>query len=271
MKNTKSVILFFLLLLNTCFAQVSICSWNLKDFGRSKSDDELEFIGTTVKTFDIITIQEVVAGNGGAQAVARLVAILNRKGAQWDYSISDPTSSSEPSRRERYAYVWKPSRVKKIGKSWLDQHFENSIEREPYMATFSANGVPFTLVSFHAVPKNRNPEHEIKYFKLFSSYYPTLNLIFMGDFNCSPSHTVFNPLRAKGYRCTLHNQKTSLKQRCKGSDCLASEYDAMFFPATKCSLKNSGVLHFYRSFTTLKEARKISDHLPIWGTFVFSK
>jgi hypothetical protein len=33
----------------------------------------------TVKNFDIIVIQEVAAGYGGAQAVARLVEELNRK------------------------------------------------------------------------------------------------------------------------------------------------------------------------------------------------
>lgn len=269
MFKIKYSFLFIVLYCITCYSQVAICSWNLKDFGRSKSDAELEFIATTVKSFDIITIQEVVAGHGGAQAVARLVAQLNRKGAQWDYSISDPTTSAEPSRRERYAYIWKPSRVKKVGRSWLDQNFKNEIEREPYMATFSSNGVPFTLVSFHAVPKKRNPEKELKYFKFLTNKYPTLNLLFMGDFNCSPSNTVFNPLRSMGFSCSLSKQKTSLKQRCIGNDCLASEYDAMFYASAKSVLQQSGVVHFYRSFANLKEARKISDHIPIWATFTF--
>jgi hypothetical protein len=38
------------------------------------------------------------------------------------------------------------------------------------------------------------PETEIKYFKFFPDEYPTLNLIFVGDFNC-PITYGFNPLR----------------------------------------------------------------------------
>ena len=82
---------FFLMLRVLC--QVSICSWNLKDFGDSKSQQEIEYIATTIKRFDIIAIQEIVAGHGGAQAVARLMDALNRTGSSWDYALSEPTSS----------------------------------------------------------------------------------------------------------------------------------------------------------------------------------
>jgi deoxyribonuclease-1-like protein len=91
------------------------------NLGKSKSDSELEFIGKTITNYDIITIQEVIAGNGGAKAVSRLVTILNNKGAKWDYSISDVTTSDNPSSRERYAFIWKLSKVTKIGKSWLEE------------------------------------------------------------------------------------------------------------------------------------------------------
>jgi hypothetical protein len=66
----------------------------------------------------------------------------------------------------------------------------------------------FTVVNFHAITK---PETEIKYFKFFPEY-PTLNLIFAGDFNCPQSHTVFIPLRKMGYQSILVGQKTSLKK-----------------------------------------------------------
>lgn len=260
-------LLSFLFLSLLSHAQVSICSWNLMNFGKSKSDAELAFIATNINKYDIVAIQEVVAGNGGAQAVARLVNILNNKGAQWDYAVSDPTTSDNPSSKERYAYVWKPSKVKKIGKCWLEQNFQKEIDREPYMSTFEYEGKPFTIVSFHAVPKKKNPESEIKYFKLLPGLYAKLNLIFMGDFNCPQSNQVFNPLKNMGYSTILTNQKTSLKQKCKGNDCLASEYDNMFFSNNKNSSLKAGIVPFYYSFTTLKDARRISDHLPIWSIF----
>ncbi len=268
--NKKSLFtIFALLLLLVSHAQVSVCSWNLMNFGKSKSDSELEFIATTLNKFDVITIQEVVAGTGGPQAVVRLVAILNNKGAQWDYAISNPTTSDNPSSVERYAYLWKPSKVKKIGKCWLEQNFHNEIDREPYMSTFEYQGKTFTLVSFHAVPKKKNPESEIKYFKLLPGLYAKLNLIFMGDFNCPQSNEVFNPLKNMGYATLLSNQKTSLKQKCKGNECLASEYDNMLYNNKKNNALKGGIVPFYTSFTTLKEARTISDHVPIWSVFQF--
>lgn len=65
-------------------AQISLLSWNLEKFGKSKSNETIEFIANTIKDYDIVTIQEVVAGDGGAQAVARLNDALNRKGFKWD-------------------------------------------------------------------------------------------------------------------------------------------------------------------------------------------
>jgi endonuclease/exonuclease/phosphatase family metal-dependent hydrolase len=68
-------------------------SWNIENLGKSKSDQQIAFIATTIQDFDLIAIQEVVAGYGGAQAVTRLAGELNRKGTSWDYVISDPTSA----------------------------------------------------------------------------------------------------------------------------------------------------------------------------------
>ncbi|MEC4050505.1 endonuclease/exonuclease/phosphatase family protein [Flavobacterium sp. SUN046] len=260
-----SLLLFFSILFS--FGQVSICSWNLMNFGKSKSDAEIEFIAVTLNKFDIVAIQEVVAGNGGAQAVARLVDELNRKGSHWDYAISDPTTSDNPSSVERYAFVWKPSKVKKVGDSWLEQNFQREIDREPYMSSFEYEGKPFTVASFHAVPKKKIPESEIKYFKSIPALYPKLNIIFMGDFNCPQSNSAFTPLKNQGYQTSLTNQKTSLRQKCKNDDCLASEYDNMFYDYKKNRVLQSGILPFYSSFPTLKEARQISDHIPIWSTF----
>jgi deoxyribonuclease-1-like protein len=42
-------------------SSIRIVSWNLKDFGQSKSDEEILFIAKTIKDFDIVMIQEVVA------------------------------------------------------------------------------------------------------------------------------------------------------------------------------------------------------------------
>ncbi|MBK9553070.1 MAG: endonuclease/exonuclease/phosphatase family protein [Saprospiraceae bacterium] len=252
--------------LPTTFSQSSIriVSWNLKDFGQSKSDEEILFIAKTIKDFDIVMIQEVVAQHpGGAQAVGRLAEVLNRMGAKWDYRISDMTSGENSYKRERYAFLWKPSRIKLIGRPWLERQYNMEIDREPFFATFNKDGKEFTLVNFHAITKSKQPETEIKYFKYLPAEYPNLNLIFCGDFNCPQSHTVFNPLRKMGYLPALVDQRTSLRQQCLSDGCLASEYDNVWYDKSKVIKIDAGIIHFYLGFTDIKEAGKVSDHVPV--------
>ncbi|NRS89131.1 endonuclease/exonuclease/phosphatase family metal-dependent hydrolase [Flavobacterium sp. 7E] len=264
MKQYFSLLFFFFYVI-LC-AQTKLISWNIENIGRSKSVVEIEFIAKTVRDYDIIAIQEVVAGYGGSQAIARLADELNRKGSKWNYVISEPTTSSAY-KTERYAFLWKTAKVKKIGNAWLEQKYHLQIDREPFYCTFESEGKQFTVVNFHAITKNKQPETEIKYFKFLPEEYPNLNLIFAGDFNCPQSHSVFNPLKKSGYLPSLVNQKTSLKRACKKGKCLASEYDNIFYNTYKINKKNSGSIHFYKTFRSLLEARKISDHIPIWLEF----
>ena len=266
----KKYLIYFVLLYSvTTISQVKLLSWNLENFGKSKSDSTITYIANTIKNYDVVAIQEVVAGYGGTQAIAKLSEELNRKGSKWDYVVSEPTTSSAY-KTERYAFLWKTAKIKLIGKPWLEEKYNLEIDREPFYTTFSSNNKLFTLVNFHAITKSKQPETEIKFFKFLPNQYPTLNLIFVGDFNCPQSHTVFNPLKKMGYESTFKNQKTSLKKECKLDDCLASEFDNIWYNSKKVTILNSEVISFYNDFLTLKEAREISDHIPITATFTIN-
>ncbi len=258
----KIITLVLLLIISFSFSQVKLLSWNVENLGSSKSEEDIAFIVKTIKDYDVVALQEIVAGDGGAQTVAKLADELNRKGSKWDYTISDPTSSSAY-KTERYAFLWKTSKVKKIGDAWLEKKYHLEIDREPYYCTFDNNGKQFTIANFHAITKSKQPETEIKYFKFLPAQYPKLNLVFVGDFNCPQSHTVFNPLKKMGYKSVFVNQKTSLKKECDKEQCLASEFDNIWYNSNRISINNSKALHFYSTFKSLKEAREISDHIPI--------
>jgi deoxyribonuclease-1-like protein len=249
--------------------QIKVCSWNIQHLGKTKSHSEIGFMANTIKDFDIVAIQEVVAGYGGSQAVARLADALNRKGSKWEYIISDPTNSS-PHATERYAFLWKASKVKGVREAWLDKNYEANIDREPFLMDFIYNGNNFTLVNFHAIPKKKQPEREIKYFKYFPEIYTKRNLIFLGDFNVPETHTVFNPLKKIGYKSALTGQKTTMKMKCVPATCLASEYDNIFYNSQKIILIDSGAELIYKSFPDMVAVRRISDHIPIWMEFDIS-
>ena len=258
----KKYLLILLLVCVPTFAQLKLVSWNVENLGKSKSDSTILYIAGVLKDFDVVALQEVVAGYGGAQAVAELANALNRTGSKWDYVVSNRTSSSAY-KTERYAFLWKPTKVKKIGDAWLEKKYHLEIDREPYYCRFQYNSKEITLVNFHAITKSKQPETEIKYFKFLPEQYPTLNLIFMGDFNCPQSHSVFNPLRKMGYASVFTKQKTSLKRECKNGSCLASEFDNIWVNTAKVKILKKEVIHFYKDFDTIKKARAISDHIPI--------
>lgn len=246
-------------------AGVRIGSWNLQNFGDKKPDSVLAVIAHTVRDLDVVALQEVLTSKGGARAVARLVARLNEGPVQWDYVISDPTRSANQQEQERYAFIWKKSRVQRKGGYSLALPCQDSISREPFLCTFRAEGMEFTLVNFHALPKKKQPETEIRYLRYFPALYAGKQLIFLGDFNCPQSHTVFNPLKAAGYRPALNGVRTTLRQECKAGECMASEYDNIFFPEARFRLQERGVLPFYTQYNgDMKAARRLSDHAPVY-------
>lgn len=247
---------------------LTVMTWNIRDFGQTKSEGEIQFIALQIKSFDLVAIQEVVGGPGGPQAVAKLADALDRTGANWDYCISDKTTGTRGT-VERYAFFWKSSRVKRLGKAWLDQHHTVEIDREPYMAGFVFKTDTLYLVSLHAVPKSKFPETEIKYLKFFPEYYKGKSLMFLGDFNCPQSHTVFSPLKSAGYPSVMKDEKTTIRKGCYSKDCSASAYDNIFYPSKNMKLVRSTVLHFQTSMPVGLPSESISDHLPVVGWFIF--
>ncbi|WP_413511162.1 endonuclease/exonuclease/phosphatase family protein [Myroides odoratus] len=245
------------------FSQVKIMTWNLKNIGSSKTENSLSYMAKIMKQADVVAIQEVVTNPSGAQTIAALHEELNRKsGSKWEYALSEPTVSS-PYRSERYAYLWKTKHVKLQKKAFLEPTYQEEIEREPYMATFQYKDLQFTLVNIHALPKKHQPEKEIKYLKFLPAHYEKNRLIFLGDFNLSEAHSVFNPLKNLGYTPAFVNQKTSLRQKCINNDCLANAYDNIFLQSAIFTIKSSKAILFFEDFETLKEALKISDHIPL--------
>lgn len=61
-KNLLAFLLIFLCF-ESSFGSISICSWNLQNFGNSKSNLEIDFIVSTIQNYDVIAVQEVIAAN----------------------------------------------------------------------------------------------------------------------------------------------------------------------------------------------------------------
>ena len=136
----------------------TLTSWNIQDLGRTKNPQEIHGIANILRDFDIVALQEIVAKDpAGAQAVAKIVDELNRMGSKWDYRISNPTKRPSVYISERYAYLWKTSKVRLIHRAYLDEELEEICNREPFIAAFKIKGKsePFYIVA--AIPADTDP------------------------------------------------------------------------------------------------------------------
>lgn len=249
-------------------ANIRLMSWNIQNLGKSKSPQELQYIAKTMKDMDIVAIQEVSSTFVGPQTVAKLADELNRTGNKWLYVVSQPTTGTGV---ERYAYLWKPNRVKLIGKAFLEQSLSNEIDREPFIAHFECKGEKIMLVNFHAVPKGKNPAQEIQYLPRLQSKYPNEKIVMMGDFNLSQKDPAFDSIKQRGLQPALVNVKTSLKMHnnpAAPGQYFSEEYDNFYFNPNHIDAKVSQRIDITRDFRSLEEARKISDHVPIVLEFI---
>lgn len=249
---------------------IKLLTWNIRDLGKSKDAQELFQIAQIIRDYDIIAIQEVVAKDpAGAQAVAKIADQLNRMGSKWDYQISAPTKSPSVYISERYAFLWKTSKVKLKNKPYLDMELEFKVNREPYIAKFIKGDDPFFIINFHARTHSDNPEEEIFHFKDYPDRLDSKRIFIAGDFNLNEKHEVWNPLYNLGFKPSLRNTPTTLKTKCKNNNYLNHSIDNIYYNSSHIQQIQSGTVNFVKECDNLSNARSLSDHLPVFIEFTF--
>ena len=264
-------------------ANVSGCpytyvSWNMENFGmphgkHGKPSDVIKHMAhVACKNADIIAAQEInAAGGGGAQAVALLAENCSEMGVAWDYIVSD-SSLPHNDEAERYAYLWRTDKFDINRKeAHLVEELRDPISREPYEVTFTPKkgGEPVSVFTMHAVPTEKNPITEIRALENSKEIKGTKRAIFSGDFNLAKRAT--DPsFEALGFHGNI-DEPTSLKRDVVGDQYRVKQYDNIY--TKNLGVCTSGVIDFvgtdFSPVTkeSLHEARKLSDHLPVFATF----
>lgn len=269
-------IVFLLIQLAYCFAEtkyitelprvkkdeIMITNFNAYNFGKSKSDAELDFMAKMLRNTSILLIEEVSTDkNFGTQAAGRLMDSLKRTGAKWDYYISDKTTGDGS---EKYVTAWNTSKVTFLKPlSGLTVDVESELDREPLKSVFKIKDKKLEIFSFHLVPTAKNPEREVEIVVSKPTIFSGGNIILAGDFNLS--YKKLTPFEEKlGFRHLIEG-KTSIKDQVgpKGEK-FANEYDNILIKSTNFEVTSTGILDFTGYFPDLKQAKQISDHLPVY-------
>ncbi|MEI6378544.1 MAG: endonuclease/exonuclease/phosphatase family protein [Candidatus Falkowbacteria bacterium] len=243
-----------------------LVSWNACNFGASKTPQTIDAMAQLMRFADLVVLQEVSTGPAGAQAVAKLADALNRLGAKWDYSVSP--STLEGSGKERYAYLWKTSRLQvKQRQISLVSPLANYMIREPGRMIFTVNGLEFAWYTFHLAPTAKGPEKEANMVAGMANVFTEQRLVLAGDFNLGADKLA--PTWEKPFKCRHQIEgKTSLGNKIKADGSYFSKaYDNIFVRGM--TVRTSGILNYFARFNDLKAMKAVSDHLPVFVVIAF--
>jgi len=166
---------------------------------------------------------------------------------------------------ERYAFLWKTSKIDIIGRAYLDKELETKVYREPYIGKFNLKEAnkEFYVVNFHSRKHDDQPELDKQYVKEYPNRLNSNTIIIAGDFTLSENHPVWNDFYQQHFKAALNNKKTTLTRSCKSGGYLSNAIDNMYV-SNGFSVVNSGVIDYIETCNNLDSARKISDHLPVF-------
>ena len=261
-------ILFILLFPISLFSQEDFrfLSWNIQNFGQSKSKEQIEFIAEVICPYDVIALQELEAkDNEGEKAVAHLIKVLNRKGSKWNYIVSQATKNGRK-RQERYAFLWKSNRVHIAENGRLIKSLQRKVLHEPFVLRIKMNGILVDLYNFNARNYKENPEKEIAVLinHIISQNKP---IIILGSFNTFYNNKVYDALYDNSFTSVLKGEKTQLSYRCNYNKYLSVATDNILYNAKSINYISSGVINYIGGCENFKIAKKISNHLPVVARF----
>lgn len=250
---------------------IRIATFNIQVFGESKLNDPeaMQTIVAILKNFDLIAIQEVRSIT--QDILPHLMALLNADGHHYDYAIGPRLGRSNS--KEQYAFVFDTQTIE------IDRYQlytvddpDDLLHREPLVGWFRARGpapeqaFTFSLVTIHTDPDETNQELDVLddvFFKVRDDTRRSEDdVIMLGDFNAKATNLrqlgqikgLAKVVGGETPTNTLHN----------------AQYDNILFHETATTEFNGrgGVFDFLRQYNlTLEQAKRVSDHLPIWAEF----
>lgn len=250
------------------YDRVGVCSWNVKRWSSTTSDQRQSKIMGVVEQYDVAVLQEVQSDLKARRAAGLWSARMT------DYDIEQsPELFRKGSRhKERIAVFYKHAMFEVV----QSKVFSADMTRRPFAVTLKhkESGVRFTLVSVHIVYGTSQSEElrRAEIAVLIEAFAKEVakrdeygEMFLCGDFNMDPSDHCFYPLRNPlAYWMSNPNKNTTI-----GAS--ANVYDTFWFP-TNSMLYNpklaavysfKGVYHQHDKKSRSSQRRDNSDHLPV--------
>ncbi len=258
-----------------------LATWNIRQFGNTKTTRALQYIADICERFDIIALQEIKTDLRGLSRLQNLLP------GNYKILVTDPTGNNE-----RFAFLYDKRTVISTGLVCEigfpvpgETHSGYQLHRMPYCASFRAGRFDFVVANVHifygatrAAEDHRQKEiaELVKFIdsrsrtersKVFDQ-----DFFVLGDFNIEATgDRFFQALVQKGFKMpdNLDSLYTNF-ERNKTFDKIAWVDRPSFSFTGKCNVVPFKEAVFQDGKPPGGKA-EISDHLPLWAEFRINK
>jgi deoxyribonuclease-1-like protein len=249
---------------------IVIGSFNMQRLGPSKLGDPwvMDKFAEIIRQFDVIGLQEITSSD--QTTLPRLVQLINQNGSRYSYAISPRIGRASTGYYEQYAYVFDTTRIQGGPDfCYVVNDDADVLHREPFVGRFQTitnAGQPFrfTLINIHTDPGEVKQELDVlaDVYKSVRQYeYPEDDIILLGDLNADPSKLQLLG-KIPDLIPLIQKIPTNTRQSKTLDNFLADRQLTREFTG------RAGVINLEQMFRIqLRDAERISDHLPIWAEF----
>jgi endonuclease/exonuclease/phosphatase family metal-dependent hydrolase len=264
-------LIFSLLFLTTTIVSaqgIVIGSWNIERLGHGDHKN-YEAVAFIANHFDFLAVQEGMTQEGLDYLESALETVSNES-----WGILSSHSIGRGSYTEKYAFLWRESKVAYDTGAVVYLDPGDLFAREPYSAQFKDLTTNTTFVAstvhilFGKSVGDRLPEIQelANYWDWLSEVYPNQPRLLMGDFNLPPTHKGWQPLYDQNVKPLIIDGKTTVSST-EGR--YVSLYDNIFVDINSTlNINQSGILKFPELLNWSHEdsTRHVSDHTPVFVT-----
>lgn len=250
--------------------EITIASWNLKNFGQTKLNDSerINVIVDDLKKYDIIAIQEVQ--DASLALPNEFIAKINADGENYKVVASDRVGRG--TRKEQYLFVYDDDVIDFVADTTgygIEQNDE--FAREPFYAMFRAGNFDFYLMTIHTDPDDvyiEIPALKVVYEDLQVSTTDEDDIILLGDLNAKAPGVAAGSYITMDAIATIPNIVFTIMEETNTRG--GKAYDNTIFQGnyTVEYSDSAGVYDFWVDYNlTEDQGFNISDHRLVWAKF----
>ena len=250
--------------------EITIASWNLKNFGQTKLNDSarIDVIVSVLKKYDIIAIQEVQ--DVSLALPAELIAKINASGE--NYKVVSSERVGRGNRKEQYLFVYDDDLIDFVpDTTGYGIEPNDEFSREPFYAMFRAGNFDFYLMAIHTDPDDVDveiPALKDAYVDLQDKTPDEDDIILLGDLNAKAPGVTAGSYITMDSIATILNIVFTIKEETNTRGGRA--YDNIIFQGNYTAeySDSCGVYAFWTDFgLTEDDGFRISDHRLVWTKF----